>query len=76
VRAISRTTLLRMFPTVFSAGTSLIRACLMSGRPGSDRDRGASESSPMGSFCRTPVRIDVLAAELEVVAPPASGAGL
>jgi diacylglycerol kinase (ATP) len=73
VRAISRTTLLRMFPTVFSGrhlshpSVSYVRTPWVE-----IATEERAEVFADGEFLqRTPVRIDVLPRELEVVAPPA-----
>ncbi len=73
VRAISRTTLLRMFPTVFS-GRHLSHPSVSYARtPWVEiATEESSEVFADGEFLQTtPVRIDVLPRELEVVAPPA-----
>jgi len=72
VRAISRTTLLRMFPTVFS-GRHLSHPSVSYARtPWVEiATEESSEVFADGEFLQTtPVRIDVLPRELEVVAPP------
>ncbi len=73
VRAISRTTLLRMFPTVFGGGhlshpsVSYVRTPWVS-----IETAEPSEVFADGEFLqRTPVRIEVLPTELQVVAPRA-----
>ena len=73
VRAISRTTLLRMFPTVFSGrhlshpSVSYVRTPWVE-----IETEESSEVFADGEFLqRTPVRIEVLPRELEVLAPPA-----
>ena len=73
VRAISRTTLLRMFPTVFS-GRHLSHSSVSYVRtPWVEIEtEESSEVFADGEFLqRTPVRIEVLPRELEVVAPKA-----
>jgi diacylglycerol kinase (ATP) len=73
VRAISRGTLLRMFPTVFSGrhlshpSVSYVRTPFVE-----IETEEAAEVFADGEFLqRTPVRIDVLPRELEIVAPSA-----
>ncbi len=73
VRAISRTTLLRMFPTVFTGGHLSHPSVTYARTPWvSIETAEPSEVFADGEFLqRTPVRIEVLPRELEVVAPRA-----
>jgi diacylglycerol kinase (ATP) len=73
VRAISRTTLLRMFPTVFTGGHLSHPSVSYVRTPWVEIETAEpSEVFADGEFLqRTPVRIDVLPRELQVVAPRA-----
>ena len=73
VRAISRTTLLRMFPTVFSGRHLSHPSVTYLRTPWVEiQTEDPAEVFADGEFLQTtPVRIDVLKRELEVVAPPA-----
>jgi diacylglycerol kinase (ATP) len=73
VRAISRTTLLRMFPTVFSGRHLSHPSVSYLKTPWVEIEtEEPAEVYADGEFLqRTPVRIEVFPRELEVLAPPA-----